>query len=405
MYSSEMLYAKTNRELRDICAEKGITGVSKTVKDQLVQLILDTQVNQQSSNDQVSDAQFALVKYGCTQVSLPVGGMTIAEVVATYGPDIFNMPANVTAGGCEINFSHPPFLFFYIGVYNMNDVTILGCGSLGGFIAKELCEKNISLKLVDYDIVEDKNISLSLFNYEDIGQKKIIAFKNKFKNSNIECYDSSFEGCRNLLPKDKLILNCTDRTLVDDELVNLKCCISQEFLILDARKKTNKNNFKFGYYSSNIKMEDIVKYSKYISGFILSEYIYKFITENCYITICLDDLDNVKYEDIYDLATSGVITKNYIHNYYEIFDYVDGLSDVILDMVNSKRKLPQKFIFENGFKSQSVIISERDQRQFSQVAGKLDVYFKKYLKMCGDTFIISNKIDGVYILIPAIGGA
>jgi len=287
----------------------------------------------------------------------------------------------------------------------MNDVTILGCGSLGGFIAKELCEKNISLKLVDYDIVEDKNISLSLFNYEDIGQKKIIAFKNKFKNSNIECYDSSFEGCRNLLPKDKLILNCTDRTLVDDELVNLKCCISQEFLILDARKKTNKNNFKFGYYSSNIKMEDIVKYSKYISGFILSEYIYKFITENCYITICLDDLDNVKYEDIYDLATSGVITKNYIHNYYEIFDYVDGLSDVILDMVNSKRKLPQKFIFENGFKSQSVIISERDQRQFSQVAGKLDVYFRKYLKMCGDTFIISNKEDNVYILIPAIGGA
>ncbi len=121
MYSSEMLYAKTNRELRDICAEKGITGVSKTVKDQLVQLILDTQVNQQSSNDQVSDAQFALVKYGCTQVSLPVGGMTIAEVVATYGPDIFNMPANVTAivngrsangtdvivGGSTIEFSKP----------------------------------------------------------------------------------------------------------------------------------------------------------------------------------------------------------------------------------------------------------------------------------------------------------
>ena len=125
MYTSNELYNMTNRELRVICASKGIAGVSKTVKDQLVQLILDTQVNQQSEAAQVSDdstdAQFALVKYGCTQVSLPVGGMTIAEVVATYGPDIFNMPANVTAivngqsasgtaviiGGSTIEFSKP----------------------------------------------------------------------------------------------------------------------------------------------------------------------------------------------------------------------------------------------------------------------------------------------------------
>ena len=55
-------------------------------------------------------------------------------------------------------------------------VAIIGCGSVGSFVADELARSGIrNFLLIDPDIVEWPNLTRAAFGYQDIGKAKVVA--------------------------------------------------------------------------------------------------------------------------------------------------------------------------------------------------------------------------------------
>ena len=61
----------------------------------------------------------------------------------------------------------------------MDKVIILGCGAIGSYVAEFLASDQISLELVDDDIVEHDNIETSAYGHTDIGQPKVMALTRR----------------------------------------------------------------------------------------------------------------------------------------------------------------------------------------------------------------------------------
>ena len=58
------------------------------------------------------------------------------------------------------------------------DITIIGVGSTGSFLALTLAKMGCpKIKVIDYDIVENHNISNQFFRFKDIGKPKVDALK------------------------------------------------------------------------------------------------------------------------------------------------------------------------------------------------------------------------------------
>ena len=57
-------------------------------------------------------------------------------------------------------------------------VAVIGCGSVGSYMAEELVRSGISeLVLIDPDIVEWPNLTRTVFGYRDVGKPKVLALK------------------------------------------------------------------------------------------------------------------------------------------------------------------------------------------------------------------------------------
>ena len=73
---------------------------------------------------------------------------------------------------------------FYSPEKMNQQVTIIGCGSLGGFIALALCKMGLqNFILYDHDSVEPHNISNQPFSFSQIGLKKSSALNNIITSS------------------------------------------------------------------------------------------------------------------------------------------------------------------------------------------------------------------------------
>ena len=65
-----------------------------------------------------------------------------------------------------------------------NNICLIGLGTIGGFLAKNLSEiESIKkLLLIDYDTVETENIKNSIYTNKDIGKLKTSAIYDKLDN-------------------------------------------------------------------------------------------------------------------------------------------------------------------------------------------------------------------------------
>ena len=62
-----------------------------------------------------------------------------------------------------------------------SNICVIGLGSLGGYLAKNLSELETmkNLLLIDYDTVEQENIKNSIYSQRDIGKLKTEAILQK----------------------------------------------------------------------------------------------------------------------------------------------------------------------------------------------------------------------------------
>ena len=65
-----------------------------------------------------------------------------------------------------------------------NSICIIGLGTLGSFLAKNLSEMEFIKKLIliDFDVVENNNISNSIYKKQDINEYKTESIKKYLSN-------------------------------------------------------------------------------------------------------------------------------------------------------------------------------------------------------------------------------
>lgn len=281
------------------------------------------------------------------------------------------------------------------------NITIIGCGSLGGYLVENLIQHNNQLRVIDFDTVEEKNTINSIYQHNDIGMKKVEAIKNKFNSNKIKTYDSDFDDCRSLLPSESLVINCTDRNLSNYSDVDLRCCVSNEFLFLDARKQRPSLITQHGKYISTITKKDIKNCAEYVGNFLNGPNIYKFIYDCNYAVVNVKNLD---LDVIKNQESDNSSPNKYIYNQYKIFKYVEHLPERIMAIVKEKEKKDIYFMIVLNEQNIKVLIPVENQTSFQEVASILNNIFMENLKE-EDAFLVSRSVNNIYTIIPVIGGA
>jgi molybdopterin-synthase adenylyltransferase len=111
------------------------------------------------------------------------------------------------------------------------NVAIIGIGGLGCTVANLLARLQISLTLIDYDVVSASNLERQiLYDKENISKKKVKIAKEKLEQfTNIQIVDEGIEenNIQKLIPKNTdLIIDCTDN--VKTRLVINNYCIKNK---------------------------------------------------------------------------------------------------------------------------------------------------------------------------------
>ena len=188
-------------------------------------------------------------------------------------------------------------------------ITIIGLGTLGGFLAKSISniEEVEQFTLIDYDHVEERNLKNQIYSMNDIGKLKTEALFNilKSKKSNLKLRRVSekyVEGITKIPPTD-LVIDCRDFTYDRGSKIDVRLYISSRYLIIDCRKNVKFEKHHEGIYTSSLTKSDLeyatMSFSNLINLGFLKGLISKQILHKVYLDCIKEDIDNTitKLED------------------------------------------------------------------------------------------------------------
>jgi len=153
-------------------------------------------------------------------------------------------------------------------------ITILGIGSLGGYIADAISELRTLKKviLVDYDRVEKKNLKNMIYELSDIDKLKTDALSEivNSKNEEIEVIklNEKFIEGKTKFPESDLVLDCRDFTYDRKSLIDARLYVSSRYLIIDCRKSVKYEKHYEGKYISQLTKGDLRYASSIVSNLI-----------------------------------------------------------------------------------------------------------------------------------------
>jgi hypothetical protein len=150
-------------------------------------------------------------------------------------------------------------------------IVIIGLGSLGGYIAKNISRmKNLhTLILIDPDVVEAKNIGKSIYRNQDIGKFKVEVMKEFFHNNlEVEGFPIEYREGKNYMPDNDLIIDCRDEICSRGGEIDVRFYISYKTLVIDC-EKYHKVEFKqTGKYAHLLSLSELE-----IAASIAAQYI------------------------------------------------------------------------------------------------------------------------------------
>ena len=142
-------------------------------------------------------------------------------------------------------------------------VTVIGVGTLGGFVAAAIAnlEGVEKLVVVDHDIVEAKNLINSIYRPIDIDLLKVDSLKDIIANDHpsleLDFYPIRFEEGRTQLPKTDLVIDCRDTTYDRGGYIDARLYISSRYLIVDCRKNVTYKERLIGGYLQTLTKNDL----------------------------------------------------------------------------------------------------------------------------------------------------
>ena len=140
-------------------------------------------------------------------------------------------------------------------------VTVIGIGTLGGFVAEAISklEGVEKLVIVDHDIVEVKNLSNSIYRQIDIDLLKVDALKDIISDVQVNTFAIKFDERKDHLhlPTTDLVLDCRDSTYNRGSYIDARLYISSRYLIVDCRKNVHYREQMYGRYIETLTRNDL----------------------------------------------------------------------------------------------------------------------------------------------------
>lgn len=201
-------------------------------------------------------------------------------------------------------------------------VTVIGLGTLGGYLCKNLSEQDSirELVIVDYDIVESKNVFKSIYNFSDIGEYKANALYEMLKHDvTVTKMITEYVEGKTILPKSELIIDCRDVVCDRKDEIDVRLYISDKNLIIDCRKQVTNHCEYNGEYSTNLTSNEIKRASYFASQIIESGQIKSMMKNQLIQKINLNLLNTV-------------VTRS-------IKKSIDNKVDIIYDVQDQPRKI------------------------------------------------------------------
>ena len=197
-------------------------------------------------------------------------------------------------------------------------VTVLGLGTLGGFLCKHISElENIrEIILVDNDVVERHNVVNSIYRYKDVGELKVNALADLLEDDiSVTKINQKFIERKMNLPKSDLVIDCRDIVCERLGSIDLRIYLSQRILILDCRKIVRNIHEYAGRYAINLTSNEISKAAFFAAQIINSDQLEPMRKNELIHRVNLDILGSVvnkemqktlndKVDLIYDLTDS-----------------------------------------------------------------------------------------------------
>lgn len=230
---------------------------------------------------------------------------------------------------------------------NLNDIVIIGTGTLGGHLCKHLAESSqvSNLTLIDKDIVDTKDATLGVFQLIDLAEPKVHALKRMFLNHNVEIESRPelyIDGITEL-PKSDLVIDCRNMFGRRDLSIDIKIFISGRFLILDFQKEEKIEAQKKGEYIIELKQHEISRAAYYTKDLICSHVLPDLLKSRSMKYIDIDIIQSVMLKNIN-------LSKDKPDMIYEINNNINRLSrvdEVVTPILNKNKETPLKLIVEN----------------------------------------------------------
>jgi len=153
----------------------------------------------------------------------------------------------------------------------MKRIAVIGLGTLGGALCKNIAEMESidELVIIDYDDVESKNIHNSVYNASQIGETKVDALKEILKeNVHVIPLNVKYKEGKTSFPKCDLVVDCRDIVCDRGNEIDVRLYISGKILIIDCRKNIRTQYNYEGSYRRHLSKSELNK-----AGFFASQII------------------------------------------------------------------------------------------------------------------------------------
>jgi hypothetical protein len=220
------------------------------------------------------------------------------------------------------------------------NISVIGLGSLGGFIVKNLSEIDFvkEITIVDFDKVQQHNLSNSIYEEDDIGKNKTSVLYNKliYSKKKIKTITDQYVGNNIDFSSSDIIIDCRDIMPGYDPQVTFKTFISGHYLIICNKQHENDDTIYEGRYLYPLD-KDVIKYAaSKVSRMISSKIIFKLLERQDTHSFEILDIE----KEIYSEANKPCKPDNYIVDDDIVFKKVSNLMNVSNEIINCNKNNP-----------------------------------------------------------------
>lgn len=180
-------------------------------------------------------------------------------------------------------------------------VTVIGLGTLGGFLCKHLSEieKIKEVIIVDHDFIEGRNVFKSIYRPSNVGEYKVDALEEIINDDvTVTKIRKRFIEGITYLPKSDLVIDCRDIVCDRGNEIDVRFYISERILMIDCRKNVKNVCDYPGEYRTQLNKSEISKAAFFAAQTVIGGQLDEMIKNNMVQRIDLNLISSVMDKSI-----------------------------------------------------------------------------------------------------------